>query len=204
MTPHHPRLLEPSFADLIAAIEQAADLSEQTRRHWVCSLRQIAKWLDRPAGGDPRPLERDSDVSRPIASRSGRRHGQDLGEPQIQCPGGAALVRQGARRAAAGGAPVGRVGDVPRRLDKPYGTGSTTSCATARPAASTRRRSTTRSSMTIGATAPKRPHWHPTTRPGASWRGPGMPAQAAIDGWPLQRLTEPPIKVAEPAWEDFP
>ena len=27
----------------------------------------------------------------------------------------------------------------------------------------------------------------------------------AIDGWPLQRLTEPPIKVkAEPAWEDFP
>ena len=42
-------LLEPSFADLIAAIEQAAELSEQRRRHWVCSLRQIAKWLDRPA-----------------------------------------------------------------------------------------------------------------------------------------------------------
>jgi site-specific recombinase XerD len=42
-------LLEPSFADLIAAIEQAAELSEQTRRHWVCSVRQIARWLDRPA-----------------------------------------------------------------------------------------------------------------------------------------------------------
>jgi integrase len=42
-------LLEPSFVALIAAIEQAADLSEQRRRHWVCSLRQIAKWLDRPA-----------------------------------------------------------------------------------------------------------------------------------------------------------
>ena len=28
---------------------------------------------------------------------------------------------------------------------------------------------------------------------------------AAIDGWPLRRLTEPPLKVrAEPAWEDFP
>jgi integrase len=42
-------LLEASFVDLIAAIEQAAELSEQRRRHWVCSLRQIARWLDRPA-----------------------------------------------------------------------------------------------------------------------------------------------------------
>ena len=42
-------LLEPSFLDLIAGIEQAAELSEQRRRHWICSLRQIAKWLDRPA-----------------------------------------------------------------------------------------------------------------------------------------------------------
>ena len=42
-------LLEPSVFDLIATIEQAADLSEQHRRHWVCSLRQVAKWLDRPA-----------------------------------------------------------------------------------------------------------------------------------------------------------
>src|SRR5262249_13755412 len=42
-------LLEPSFADLIAAIAQAAELSEQHRRHWTCSLQRIAKWLDRPA-----------------------------------------------------------------------------------------------------------------------------------------------------------
>jgi integrase len=41
-------LLEASFSDLISAIEQAKDLSEQTRRHWACSLRQIAKWLNRP------------------------------------------------------------------------------------------------------------------------------------------------------------
>jgi integrase len=46
-------LLEPSFADLIAAIEQAAEFSAQRRRHWVCSLRQIAKWLDRPAAAIP-------------------------------------------------------------------------------------------------------------------------------------------------------
>ena len=46
-------LLEPSFLDLVAAIEQATELSEQRRRHWVCSLRQIAKWLDRPAAVIP-------------------------------------------------------------------------------------------------------------------------------------------------------
>jgi integrase len=46
--PHKPALLEPSFVEAIVAIEQSADLSKNTKRHWVCSLRQIAKWLDRP------------------------------------------------------------------------------------------------------------------------------------------------------------
>ena len=46
--PYNPALLEPSFVEAIAAIEQSADLSKNTKRHWVCSLRQIAKWLDRP------------------------------------------------------------------------------------------------------------------------------------------------------------
>ena len=46
-------LLEPSFADLIADIERAPALPEQTRRHWACSLRQTAKWLDRPAAVIP-------------------------------------------------------------------------------------------------------------------------------------------------------
>ena len=95
-------LLEPSFVDLIAAIEQAAELSEQTRRHWVCSARQIARWLDRPAAVIPARWNSVQISRRPIASRPGRRHREDPGKPQIQCPGGAALVRQGARRAAAG------------------------------------------------------------------------------------------------------
>jgi integrase len=41
-------LPEPSFSDLVAAIEAGKDLPEQIRRHWACSVRQIAKWLDRP------------------------------------------------------------------------------------------------------------------------------------------------------------
>jgi hypothetical protein len=41
-------LLEPSFADAISAIGKADDLAPFKRVHWICSLRQIAKALDRP------------------------------------------------------------------------------------------------------------------------------------------------------------
>jgi len=41
-------LLEPSFDDAAAAIEATTDLPILTRSHWLCSLRQIAKMIDRP------------------------------------------------------------------------------------------------------------------------------------------------------------
>jgi len=43
------KLVEASVFDVIAAIERDAELPEQTRRHWVCSLGRIAKGLGRPA-----------------------------------------------------------------------------------------------------------------------------------------------------------
>jgi integrase len=43
-----PILIEPSFAEAVAIIGRADDLPEQTRRHWVTSLRQVAKAFDRP------------------------------------------------------------------------------------------------------------------------------------------------------------
>ena len=43
-----PVLLETSFVDAIAIIAASDELPEQTRRHWVTSLRQIAKALDKP------------------------------------------------------------------------------------------------------------------------------------------------------------
>ena len=46
-------LLEPSFSAAMTAIEDAADLSASVKRHWVCSLRQIAKWLGRPVEVTP-------------------------------------------------------------------------------------------------------------------------------------------------------
>jgi hypothetical protein len=44
------KLVEASVFDVIAAIERDAELPEQTRRHWVCSLGRIAKrgWVVQP------------------------------------------------------------------------------------------------------------------------------------------------------------
>jgi hypothetical protein len=43
-----PMLIECSFTDAMAIITAAEEFSEQTRRHWTTSLRQIAKALDKP------------------------------------------------------------------------------------------------------------------------------------------------------------
>ena len=146
-------LLEPSFADLIAAVEQAPELSEQRRRHWVCSLRQIAKWLDRPAEVIPARWHA-------VRLSVGQLHHARVGVTAKTLANHKSNVRAALRW-------FGKEHDVPQqgcacRLSgrdsatasiSAYGTGSTVSCATARPAASARRRSTTRSSMSIGATA---------------------------------------------------
>ena len=39
---------EPSWADAIAAIDKAEDLSSAQKRHWWTSLRQTGRYLDRP------------------------------------------------------------------------------------------------------------------------------------------------------------
>jgi hypothetical protein len=46
--PKGDELLEPSVAHAIAAIDAATDLPAAKRTHWVCSLRQVAKWLGVP------------------------------------------------------------------------------------------------------------------------------------------------------------
>jgi hypothetical protein len=89
-------LLELSFADAVAAIEQAAQMPEQIRRHWICSLRQIAKWLDRPAAVIPaRWTSVRILVGQLHHARMGR-YCEDFGEPQVQWPRCAEVVRQGA------------------------------------------------------------------------------------------------------------
>ena len=41
-------LLEPSFADAVTTIENAPNMPVRTRSQWLCSLRQIAKAMDKP------------------------------------------------------------------------------------------------------------------------------------------------------------
>jgi integrase len=43
-----PVLIETSFADAIVIIATSNDLTEQRKRHWATSLRQIARALDKP------------------------------------------------------------------------------------------------------------------------------------------------------------
>jgi hypothetical protein len=42
-----PVLIETSFVDAIAIIAGADELPQQTRRHWMTSLRRIAQALDK-------------------------------------------------------------------------------------------------------------------------------------------------------------
>ena len=44
----NPNLIETSFADALIIIAGAQELTDQTRRHWATSLRQVAKALDKP------------------------------------------------------------------------------------------------------------------------------------------------------------
>jgi hypothetical protein len=104
-------LSEQSFLDLIAAVERAPDLPEQRRRHWICSLRQIAKWLDRPPAVIPARLSA-------VRISVGHLHHARLGVTAKTLANHKehlrrfALVRQGAHRDATRCAPFDQVGEI--------------------------------------------------------------------------------------------
>ena len=209
MTPSPPQapataLLEPSFLDLAAAIEAAKDLPEQTRRHWACSVRQIAKWLDRPAAVIParwqavRNLVTQLHHARVgVTAKTLSNHksnvraalrwlGKEKGVPQH----GAPLSPDWSRFVA--------------NLDKPirerlYNLVRYFSARRIRPSSVNdtlfgeywRYRTETTGLST-----------HNTMKRFVvrAWNA----CATAMNGVPLQRLAEPPIKTAEPAWEKFP
>jgi integrase len=203
MTPTTALLVEPSFVDLIAAVEQAPELSEQRRRHWVCSLKQIPKWLDRPAAVIP---ARWHSVRISLAQL----HHARIGGTAKTLANHKSNVRAALRWFA-------DEHDVPQqgarlspewmrlrdRLDKP-----------------TRSRlySLIRycSARGIGPSAVDDKTFEDYWRYRAETTGRACNNTArrfmvrawnasagAIDGWSLRRLTEPPIKKAEPAWDNF-
>lgn len=197
-------LLEPSFVALIAAIEQTADLSDQRRRHWVCSLRQIAKWLDRPAEVIPARWQ----SARMLV---GQLHHVRMGVTAKTLSNHRSNVRAALRW-------FGKEQGVPQR-------GARLSPEWARFLQQLERSIRQRlynlarycSARCIGPTSVDDTFFDEYWRYRAentgratnnttkrfmvrAWNG----CLAAIDGLPLQRLTEPPIKTAEPAWEKFP
>ena len=197
-------LLEPSFADLIAAIEQAPELPGERRRHWVCSLRQIAKWLDRPAAVIP---------ARPPSVRFsvGQLHHARVGVTAKTLANHKANVRAALRW-------FGKEHDLPQH-------GARLSADWARFCDGLEKRIRDRlcnfmrycSARGIGPAAVDdkifAEYWRYRTATTArasnntarrfmvrAWNA----CADAIDNWSLRLLTEPPIKVAEPAWDAFP
>ncbi len=197
-------LLEPSFLAVIEAIERAADLSDQRRRHWVCSLRQIAKWLDRPV--EVTPARWNS-----LQISVGQLHHARVGVTSKTLSNHRSNVRAALRWFA-------NEYDVPQR-----GVRLSPEWARFRDAIDNRMAERLYNLMRYcsARSVPPRSvddkifdeYWRyrtETTALAANNTARRFMARAwnacadTIDHCPLQRLTEPPIKKAEPAWEDFP
>jgi integrase len=202
--PPTTELLEPSFLDLLTAIERAPDLTEQRRRHWICSFRQIAKWLDRPAAVIP---ARWSAVRISI----GQLHHARLGVTAKTLANHKANVSAALRWFDKGGTvkPHGvllsaqwvRFGDqLDKRIrDRLYNLIRYCSARRIRPASVDdaifdeywhyRTQTTARASSNTARRFMVR-----------AWNA----CAAEIGGWSLRRLTEPPLKITEPVWDTFP
>jgi hypothetical protein len=197
-------LLEPTFQDLIAAIEQAAELPEQQRRHWGCSLRQLARWLDRPTTTIPARWNA-------VWPWVGHLHHARIGVTAKTLANHRANVRAALRW-------FGRQHDVPQR-----GVRLSAEWARFRDRLDDRIRDRLYSLIRYCSARRIGPesvddrildeYWRYRAETTArasnntarrfmvrAWNA----AAGAIDGWQLQRLTEPPIKKAEPALEAFP
>ena len=205
--PHDPhnRPFEPSLLDLIAAVEQAPELSEQRRRHWVCSLAANRQMAGPSGRGDPRPL-------------AGR-----YGSPWGNCTTRASASRPKRWRTTS---PIfGRhsAGSARSTTSPQQGVRLSTEWARFRDRLDDRIRDRLYSLMRycsarrIGPSAVDDEIFDEYWRYRAQTTGRACNNTArrfmvrawnasagAIDGCSLRQLTEPPLKVAEPAWDAFP
>jgi hypothetical protein len=198
------RLVEASFADLITAVEGGAELSEQCRRHWTCSLRQIAKWLGRPLEVVPARWQA-------IRLSIGQLHHARVGVTFKTLANHRSNVRAALRW-------YSKEEGVPR-----YGTRLSPEWERIRDTLDERLRERLYSLMRYCSARCIRPpllddaifddYWRyraentgrATNNTARRFMVRAWNAYAATtDGMTLQRLSEPPIKTAEPAWEKFP
>lgn len=201
-----PTLLEPSFFEAIAAIEQSAELTKSTKRHWACSLRQIAKWLDRPVEMVP---ARWTSIRLPVGQLHYARLGVTAKTVGNHRASAAAALRWFGKehRVSPRGVPLSAdwavlrdaVEDKGRRA-RLYGLMRYCSGRGLRPAsvdeavvAEYLRYRAETSSLVIGSMA------HRSIA--RAWNASAVENPA----WPAQRLTEPPVKAQDGrAWQAFP
>jgi integrase len=199
-------LLEPTFSVAMTAIQDAADLSAGIKRHWVCSLRQIAKWLDRPVKVTP---TRWTAIRLPV----GQLHHARLGVT-------AKTVANHKSNVAAALRWFGKEHNVPSR-----GVALSAEWAVLRDGIADRGRRArlyglmrycsgrmlTPASVDDAVVADYlryRAETSSLATNSMAYRSLARAWNASADenpDWPAQRLTEPPLKAKEgPAWDDFP
>ena len=111
----NPILIETSFADAVAIIAVAPELSEQTRRHWPTSMRQDRSSLGQAAGGDPSALQWHSSRSLSVTPSAGGSNRQDAAKPQEQYEERFTLAGSGEGRSRARRALNSRMGKAASR-----------------------------------------------------------------------------------------
>lgn len=198
-------LLEPSFADAIAAIEQAKELSPANRTHWCCSLRAIAKALDRPPesiaarwGAVALQVNQLHHANNGLVWKTLANHKSNAKAALFWFCGEQGLPRRGTPLKPAWQALRRRLKDL-SRLGKLSGLIRYCSLKGIAPAAVDEavvgaymayRKDTTALAVDTKARRAIARAWN---------------ASRSIQGWPQQQLLEPPLKAKEgPRWEDFP
>jgi integrase len=199
-------LIEPSFADVIAAIEQASDLTDVQKRHWTCSARQIAKALGRPP---------ESIVARWTSARFtiGRLHHAMSGNREKTLRNHKANLRRallwfaGEHDVPTRGAALSKEwaalrGGVVALRQRAVLSGLMRFCSARSITPETVSEAVVDAYLAYrGATTNLATNDAARRKIARAWNA----CAGAIEGWPSLRLIEPPIKGnAGPAWEEFP
>ena len=198
-------LLEPSIADAIAAIEQAKELPPAKRTHWRCSLRIIAKALDRPLEGIAARWGAVAlKVNQLHHANSGAEwktlanHRSNAKAALYWFRGEQGLPRRGTplmpewqelRRHLKDRSHLAKLSGLIRFCSMKWIEPNTVDEAVVDSYMAYRKETTALAVDTKARRAIAR-----------AWN-----ASRAVDGWPQQQLIEPPLKAKEgPRWEDFP
>jgi integrase len=199
-------LLEPSFANAIRAIESSTDVTALQKTHWSCSLRQIARLMERPTEC---LAARWTAVRIPIAAlhhaMAGRRektlqnHKANVRRALVWFAGERDVAPRGVRLSPEWTQLRDRIVHVGVRSRL---SGLMRYCSGKQIAPGDVSETVLDGYMAYRAT---------TTRLSASVAARRQIAKAwnscadCIDGWPTQRLVEaPPRQLEGPSWDDFP